>query len=177
MHMGKTKVISNLFNEERQKWSKIAMDGKHIDILAYEGSVTYLGRSLSACDFHEVEIRNRISRGWAKFAMYKRELCSRHYPLRERLRLFESVITPTVLYSCGTWTMVGERETLLRTAQRKMLRKIVRVAPRFETPDSTSSKETENDDDDSSSSHEPETFADFFKRATETAETQARKAN
>ena len=41
------------------------------------------------------------------------------------MRLFGKVITPTVLYGCATWTMTAERDTKLRSAQRKMLRKIL----------------------------------------------------
>ena len=57
--------------------------------------------------------------------MHKNELCSRHYSLRDRLRLFSAVITASVLYGCGTWAMTPERERKLRTTQRKMMRKIV----------------------------------------------------
>ena len=35
------------------------------------------------------------------------------------------VVTPTVLYGCGSWTMILSREKKLQTAQRKMLRKIM----------------------------------------------------
>ena len=39
-----------------------------------------------------------------------------------RIKLFESVVTPCVLYACGTWTMTAENERQLRAARRKMLR-------------------------------------------------------
>ena len=54
----------------------------------------------------------------------KQELCWRHYSLPNRLRLCNSVVTSTILYDCGSWTMTLNRERRLRTVQRQMLRKV-----------------------------------------------------
>ena len=72
-----------------------------------------------------MELQNRIARGWAKFGVYKSELTDKRYPLKQRLRLFESIITPTVLYGSGSWAMTVERERVLQSAQRRMMRKIL----------------------------------------------------
>ena len=46
-------------------------------------------------------------------------------PISLRLKkLFDAVITPTMLYGAGTWAMTKGREAQLRTVQRKMLRSI-----------------------------------------------------
>ena len=45
------------------------------------------------------------------------------------MRLFASVVQPSVLYGCVSCSMTKEREHLLRTAQRKMVRKIVGTKP------------------------------------------------
>ena len=39
--------------------------------------------------------------------------------------MFDSVVTSTLLYGCGSWTMTKEREGQLRSAQRRMLRAIL----------------------------------------------------
>ena len=44
------------------------------------------------------------------------------------VKLFEAVVTPCVLYVCGTWTMTAACEQVLRTTRRKMLRWMVRIA-------------------------------------------------
>ena len=54
----------------------------------------------------------------------KKELCGRHYSLDDRMRLFNAVVTPTILYGSASWTMTQSREERLRTTQKKMLRKI-----------------------------------------------------
>ena len=110
-------------------------DGPEVEILGIGESTAYSGRQLALVDFHDVELQNRINRGWAKFNSLKSELTCQHYPLKDRLRLFEACVTPSVLYSCGTWTMNAERERLVRTAQQRMLRKIVRVGRRVAAKD------------------------------------------
>ena len=92
---------------------------------------------------------------------YKKELCCRHYPLIDRLRFFVSVITPTVLYSAGTWTMNAARRNKLKVAQRRMLKSILQVVRRRgrgldSTVLETSSEETELEDARSQSSNSSE---------------------
>ena len=41
---------------------------------------------------------------------------------KHRLRLFNMVISPTLSYASGTWTLTKEHERMIRTTQRKMLR-------------------------------------------------------
>ena len=76
-----------------------------------------MGRLLSAHETQDVELDFRIERAWKKFFAHKSELCGRDFRLRDRLKLFDSVITPTVLYGSGTWTMTQAREAKLRVNQ------------------------------------------------------------
>ena len=87
----------------------------------------YLGRQLTINGYHETELANRIATGWRAFFKFKDALCNCSLALKVRLKLFESVVTPCVLYACGTWTMTIEAERLLTTARRKMLRRLVKV--------------------------------------------------
>eukprot|EP00973_Karenia_brevis_P011296 1528814-Karenia_brevis.AAC.1 len=57
MHAGKTKIITNISDEGRRGERAVILQGKKIDILNYVDAVSYLGRSLSACDFHDVELQ------------------------------------------------------------------------------------------------------------------------
>ena len=61
------------------------------------------------------------------FHMFKGELCRPDYPLKARMRLFNAVITPSILYGCAAWTMTKEREQKLIVTQRRMLRLFCRV--------------------------------------------------
>ena len=54
-------------------------------------------------------------------------MCSRTYPLRQRLALFEQVVTATILYGSASWTMTTARSQLIRSVQRPMLRRVVGI--------------------------------------------------
>ena len=47
---------------------------------------------------------------------------SKAYSFRVKAKLFNSVVTPAVLYSCASWTLTQSMEQDLITARRKMLR-------------------------------------------------------
>ena len=79
----------------------------------------------------ETEIRNRIRAAWATFHTYRQVLTSRNYMLRHRLRLFDAVITPTMNYASGTWTLTKEHERMMQSTQRKILRLIIRSKRRY----------------------------------------------
>ena len=130
MHFGKTKIMANEQGKKQSHVEHVDIDGTKVEVLRPDGSTKYLGREFTFADFHGKEIRHRIAGGWAKFATYKAELCDRKIPLHKRLRLFNSVVSPTVLYASGCWTMTKDRAHELQVAQRRMMRKIIQVARR-----------------------------------------------
>ena len=77
------------------------------------------------------EIKSRIRAAWASFSKYRQELTSRSYLLRHRLRLFNMVITPTLTYGSGTWTLSHEHERMIRSTRRKMLRLLIQTKRRY----------------------------------------------
>ena len=117
--------------------------GERVDVLDPAESTMYLGKLLCLTEVHDTEIRHRISKAWSKFAVYKDELCNKKYELNHRLRLFDSVITPTILYGSGTWTMGRDRENTLRGTQRKMLRKVLGSGRREKEPSEESASALE----------------------------------
>ena len=128
LHMGKTKILSNVeYRRGVLAQKEVLVHGSPVEVLPFHGATSYLGRLFSFSDIHGVEIRQRIQKGWAAFGKFREELCGKHYPLAYRMRLFNSVVSSTVVYGSGAWTMTVERENLLRTAFRRMLRKIIGV--------------------------------------------------
>lgn len=123
MHPGKTKILTNVGYEHWHGSEFVMVNDDKVEILKPEASTMYLGWALCFEATQDVELENRINKGWAKFMIWKNELCCKRYPLNSRLKLFNAVVTPSVLYACGSWTMTARREMLLRTAQRRMLRK------------------------------------------------------
>ena len=57
--------------------------------------------------------------------LLEQELTDKAIPLHLRLKLFHSVVTPTVLYGCGSWVMTSTREAKFKSAQFKMLRAVL----------------------------------------------------
>ena len=68
----------------------------------------------------------RIDCGWKAFFKFKTR-CNRTLPIKHWLKFFEAVLTPCVLYACGTWTLTANSERKLRSIQRRMLRWMVWV--------------------------------------------------
>ena len=81
-----------------------------------------LGWKVCIEDQAGVELQNRIAAGWAAFSKYRPELCGKKYSMKARARLFEAVVTPTVMYGAASWTLTVDLEKQLRTARRSMLR-------------------------------------------------------
>ena len=125
INFAKTKIMT---------WSALA--GMHtaiqvgtesVAILEEESSERYLGRKLAVEKCMEIEFRNRIAAGWAAFHKHKNELCNKFYRLSDRAKLFESVVTPAVLYGSSTWALTLDMEKQLQIARRRMLRYVFRI--------------------------------------------------
>ena len=70
-----------------------------VEILAVE-AVQNLWRKVSSKHFHEVKLETRIGVPWRWLHKHKHKLTSMQYVLQDRLRLFVSAVTSTVLYGC-----------------------------------------------------------------------------
>ena len=102
-----------------------------IEILDHRKSATYLGRTLKPTDMQEEELKNRLSRAWAKFNNHKEILVNDRLPIGLRLKLFSATVTPTLLYGSGTWALTQQMCGKLRAQQRKMLRCIAKCHKHF----------------------------------------------
>ena len=185
LHMGKTKIMANSWAHHASSSSYVHAMGKKVEVLPLGASQAYLGRLLCLDTLHETEISNRLERAWKKFFAWKGELCNRAYSLQHRLRLFDSVITPTVLYASSTWTMTAEREKQVKSTQKRMLRWMVgarrTVVPTGDVYDSDSSDDSTCDEPDDQENQEDdkmetETWVAWIIRATGIAESQAGRA-
>ena len=78
--------------------------------------------SLSLSDHQEKKQGHRIAAAWSAFQKHKGKLCSKHYKLRDRIRLFEAVVTPVSLSGCSAWAMIERKRDRLKTTRRKVLR-------------------------------------------------------
>ena len=112
LHPGKTKILHNGIGYGTGAKAAICGEMKlAIEIIGDEGETEYLGRVLNMTNMHGAEMRNRTTRAWAKFAKHKAELTCKDIPISLRLKLFDAVVTPTMLYGAGAWPMTKGRET------------------------------------------------------------------
>ena len=129
----------------------------------------YLGRALNLRACQDTEIDHRIRRAWAKFGLYKKELTDKPYSFKDRLQLFNAVVTPTFLYGCCSWAMTDGRGKRIRGAQRKMLRTIL---GKHRTLELKCDESTSEESSDISSEHGElaESYVEWTKRVTQYAE-------
>ena len=126
LHPDKTKVVTNARrNGGRGVDTAIRVQSMDIQVLDEHECFKYLGRKVCFLEFQKIELQNRVKAGWAKFTSLKQELTSKAYALKSRLRLFEAVVTPTVLYGAGAWSLTKRDECLIQKTQRHMLRLIL----------------------------------------------------
>ena len=86
LHPDKTKIISSTNRNGRPAARHAKVGDLKIEILQMSASLKYVGCQIS------------LEKCRAKFIKHKQELTGKHYSLHSRLRLFNSVVTPTVLY-------------------------------------------------------------------------------
>ena len=93
-----------------------------VKVCALDQGERYLGRKLCTGPYHEAECKNRFAAGWAAFMKFKGIFCNTFFPWKSRIKFFEAVVTPTVLYGCSAWTMTADSVRSLTTTRRRMLR-------------------------------------------------------
>ena len=175
IHSGKTKILTNLAAVSMQRVpSSLAVDGETYAVLGATDSTKYLGRKVCCKDPHQVELDNRIAKAWGAFSQHKQELTDRRHRLANRMRLFEAVVTSTLLYGSETWTLRLDQQRRLRTVQRKMLRMVLNARRRTVAPGSSSDQDVEEEE---SEVDELETWQDFLERTAQWTDEQLQKAN
>ena len=125
IHFGKTKIMTR--NTLAKGAKHVTVENQLVDIVDEEAFEKYLGCKLSFEGGMGTELANRTAAGWAAFHKHKGELCNKSYKLRDRLRLFDAVVTPKVLYGCGAWALTKQQESHLKTTQRRTLRYVLQI--------------------------------------------------
>ena len=184
LHPEKTKFLSSTNRQNRPRNKYTHVGDMRIEILARTGALKYLGRQITFEDAQRVELSNRIRGAWSKFMEYKNELTKKTYALSDRLRLFDSVVSPTVLYGSETWTLTKDMERALKTTQRRMLRAIlgqgrrrIQVQTEQTTTQGTADSEEEEVEDppEEDSRDELEPWVEWIKRVTHNVESSLKR--
>ena len=143
IHPEKMKILGNQKSNRKEE----TINNIKVEVLPVSECAKYLGQTITFQQQETKEIRSRIRAAWASFYRYKQELTSNAHLLQHRLRLINMVISPTLSYASGTWTLTKEHERMIRSTQRKMLRLIVQTKRKYKkkTRKSREGKEPEND--------------------------------
>lgn len=105
----------------------VDVGGLFIECLTGSETHRYLGRLLAGDPLRRshVEFSNRCQCAWAKFSRHRDILTDKHISLHSRLKFFDTVVSPTVLFGLAQIPLLREHVDHLDALQRKMLRRIV----------------------------------------------------
>ena len=124
----KSKIFStdpNVFANDNPSYVNTADD--MIEIVRANQTHKYLGTSLQG----DLRLRGksnlayRLKCAWSKFHALYNPLTNKHVAIKLRLRLFDAVVTPTVLYGLISSPLNSHDYDRLAITQRKMLREMV----------------------------------------------------
>ena len=98
-----------------------------VEIIQASSSHKYLGRYLSGeFAFRETtEVHHRIKCAWFKFSHHSSTLCNKNICIKLRLKYFDAVITPTILFGLVALPLNQSSLDKLEVTQKKMMRKMV----------------------------------------------------
>ena len=96
-----------------------------VEIRSEKETAAYLGRVVNLGNLHDTEFRNRIAKALAKFCIFKKELTDLAIPILLRTKLFDAVVTPTILYGSEVWTITLQRQKKLNRTQSELMRNII----------------------------------------------------
>ena len=124
MHPSKTKILTSC---NPLPCHMVDAGDMMIEVLSCDKSHKYLGRLLNMDPSMRISIeaRNRLNASWAKFHEHRDALCNHNVPIGLRLRLFDTIVTPVVLYGGAVLPLSQKDLEQLDIVQRRMLRLIV----------------------------------------------------
>ena len=114
-----------LSNQRSNRQTEATIDNIKVEIVQISEQAKYLGQTMTLEEQETREMESRIRAAWASFSRYNKNWRRNLTFLRHRLHSKNMVITPTLTYGAGTWTLSQEHENMIRSTPPKMLRLIV----------------------------------------------------
>ena len=103
--------------------------------------------SLKLRYYLRVRVRSRDQKSNQSGLGFVQQIQKRADFVQHRLRFLNMVITPTLSYASGTWTLSKEHERMIRSTQRKMLRLIVQTKRKYKNKPQPSRNEEDEEDE------------------------------
>jgi len=118
----KTKYMINIINNVRCR------NEKHLEVYNYEfqivGEFKFLGSMTTENCHNNTEIKARIMAGNRSYFSVLPLLRSKAISRTTKIRMYETIIRPVLLYGSEAWCLTANDEKNLRIWERKVLRKI-----------------------------------------------------
>nr|VZI26644.1 unnamed protein product [Spirometra erinaceieuropaei] len=112
---------------------QISVNGTQLQVVE---NFPYLGSTLSRNTKIDDEVANRISKASQAFGSLQSAVWNRHgLQLSTKLKMYKSVILPTLLYGAETWTVYAKQARLLNYFHLSCLRRILRLNWQDRIPD------------------------------------------
>ena len=123
LNASKTKILTN----DCPELDFVDIAGSMVEIIQAQSYHKYLGRHLSGePTFRQrIEANHRIKCAWFKFGQHRDTLCNKNISIKLRLKLFDSVVSPTILFGLAILPLSKVSITEIMTGQKKMMQKIV----------------------------------------------------
>ena len=114
------------------------MKGQRLQVI---DKFTYLGSTLSRVVHNDDEVNARIAKASAAFGRIRGSIWDRSgIRLDTKLKVFRSVVLPTLLYACETWTVYQWHAKRLNHFQTSCLRKLLKIKWQDRIPDTEALK-------------------------------------
>ena len=67
-------------------------------------------------------VENRVAKAWSKWRELGGVICDKKVPTKLKVLIYQTVIRPTLLYGCETWTISIKYERCVATTEMRMVR-------------------------------------------------------
>ena len=88
----------------------------------------YLGSTIEETGGCELEVKERVRAAWNKWREVKGVVCDKRMPRRVKVKVYQTMIRPVMMYGAETWALRRKEEQLLMRTEMRMLRWILGVS-------------------------------------------------
>jgi hypothetical protein len=126
MNTGKTKVMAT----SKQDGVRINIKDRNNKEIGQEKYFKYLGTTLSEHGGCEVDVKERVKARWNKWREITGVICIKTISRNLKIKMYETVIRPVILYGSENWGLRKAEERLLSRTEMRMLRWIMGISLR-----------------------------------------------
>ena len=125
LHLNASKTKT--FTTDVVDYEFLEIGGNMVEILHGNFTHRFLGRHLPGIleNRGDVEVNHRIQVAWMKYGQFPRIFSNRKISVKLRLKLFDAIVSPTLLFGLSILPICQSHLEKIDVAQNKMLRKMI----------------------------------------------------